>query len=361
MTVDYYSGDLSINDLYSSAGTSGVTVVGVVPLTFGAGGAGVTLPADLVPLTSGLPDQDFSQYIPKPPPLDMTGVFVPMSTLDWMLGRTYLAYDATSGYIHGGLDVAGLVPGFGEVADGANAVLYGLEGDYENFLFSVGAMIPIFGTAATGAKIANKGAKHAAAEGMQATAQQAIKHGDDVVEVILDAKKYPGSAQHLKDPGFAGKELTIERAGASARREAATNSVPTKPSMDRDEMPPAMFAEGSQSVRHIPSGDNRGAGASIGNQLRNQPVVNPHAGKYEIVSTPYLSTPAIPGGSSTSWYLLADPNRLPTMEVAFLNGQDRPMVERADADFNTLGFQFRGVLDFGVKEQDWRGVLKVDP
>ena len=87
---------------------------------------------------------------------------------------------------------------------------------------------------------------------------------------------------------------------------------------------------------------------------------NPHAGKYEIVSSPYLSTPAIPGGSASSWYLLADPNRLPSIEVAFLGGQDRPTVERADADFNTLGIHFRGYVDFGVKEQDWRGTLKIE-
>ena len=37
---------------------------------------------------------------------------------------------------------------------------------------------------------------------------------------------------------------------------------------------------------------------------------------------------------------------------------DRPTIERADADFNTLGIQFRGYIDFGVREQDWRGALK---
>jgi hypothetical protein len=92
-----------------------------------------------------------------------------------------------------------------------------------------------------------------------------------------------------------------------------------------------------------------------------KPVNNPHAGKYEVVSSPYLSSKAITGNSITAWYLFADPLRLPALEVAFLGGQDRPTVERADADFNTLGVQFRGYIDFGVKEQDWRGVLKMEP
>ena len=91
-----------------------------------------------------------------------------------------------------------------------------------------------------------------------------------------------------------------------------------------------------------------------------KPVNNPHAGKYDVVSTPYLSSKLLKG-SSSAWYLMADPLRLPAMEVAFLGGQDRPTVERADADFNILGYLFRGYLDFGVKEQDWRGALKCNP
>jgi hypothetical protein len=85
---------------------------------------------------------------------------------------------------------------------------------------------------------------------------------------------------------------------------------------------------------------------------KTEPTINPHAGKYEVVSTPYLSSAAFPGNSATAWYLFADPLRLAALEVAFLGGQNRPTVERADADFNILGVQFRGYIDFGVKEQD---------
>jgi len=38
---------------------------------------------------------------------------------------------------------------------------------------------------------------------------------------------------------------------------------------------------------------------------------------------------------------------------------DRPTVEKTDADFNTLGVMFRGFIDFGVREQDHRGALKM--
>jgi hypothetical protein len=93
----------------------------------------------------------------------------------------------------------------------------------------------------------------------------------------------------------------------------------------------------------------------------NKPKVasNPHAGKFDVVTSAYLSNSAIPGASNKAWYLFADPNRVPAVEVAFLNGKQTPTVERADANFNTLGIQFRGYIDFGVKEQDHRGAVKV--
>lgn len=87
--------------------------------------------------------------------------------------------------------------------------------------------------------------------------------------------------------------------------------------------------------------------------------INPHQGKFEVVSSPWLSNSNITGYSSTAYYLFASPSRVPAYEVAFLGGQTRPTIERANADFNTLGVEFRGYIDFGMKEQDWRGALKV--
>ncbi len=90
-----------------------------------------------------------------------------------------------------------------------------------------------------------------------------------------------------------------------------------------------------------------------------KPTTNPHVGKFDVVSSVYLANASFTGASSKAWYLLADPNRLPSIEVAFLNGVDRPTVEKTDADFNSLGILFRGFIDFGVREQDHRGALKL--
>ena len=46
------------------------------------------------------------------------------------------------------------------------------------------------------------------------------------------------------------------------------------------------------------------------------------------------------------------------IEVAFLNGQESPTIETADADFNVLGVKLRGYHDFGAALQDPRAGTK---
>jgi phage major head subunit gpT-like protein len=87
-------------------------------------------------------------------------------------------------------------------------------------------------------------------------------------------------------------------------------------------------------------------------------VANPHAGKYRVVRSSYLSNPAYTGYSTTAWYILANPAELAVIEVAFLNGRQEPVVESADADFNVLGIQMRGYHDFGVSLQEWRAGVR---
>ena len=53
-------------------------------------------------------------------------------------------------------NVTGLVPGFGEVADGINAIIYLANGDYVNASLSLAAMIPIGGQLATAGKLGMK-------------------------------------------------------------------------------------------------------------------------------------------------------------------------------------------------------------
>jgi len=88
------------------------------------------------------------------------------------------------------------------------------------------------------------------------------------------------------------------------------------------------------------------------------PVANPHAGKFRAEVSRYLANAQYTGSSAKAWYLLADPNDLPVIEVAFLNGQESPTIETAEADFNVLGVQMRGYHDFGVALQEPKGGVK---
>lgn len=114
-------------------------------------------------------------------------------------------------------------------------------------------------------------------------------------------------------------------------------------------VPTALSAVGSQLFKSMELRDTTST---------KYPVANPHQGKFRVEVSRYLSNSAYTGYSSKAWYLLADPNDLPVIEVAFLNGQESPTIETADADFSVLGIQMRGYHDFGVALQDYRGGLK---
>jgi hypothetical protein len=63
--------------------------------------------------------------------------------------------------------------------------------------------------------------------------------------------------------------------------------------------------------------------------------------------------------STTSWYLLPiGGGSMAPMEVCFLDNVQSPTIESAEADFNTLGIQFRGYFDFGVAKKEWRASVK---
>jgi hypothetical protein len=78
----------------------------------------------------------------------------------------------------------------------------------------------------------------------------------------------------------------------------------------------------------------------------------------QVVSSPYLANSKYDGYSATAWYLFGDPASVDTCEIGFLRGKRTPTVERGDTDFNTLGLWFRVYFDLGVREQDFRGMVK---
>jgi hypothetical protein len=93
--------------------------------------------------------------------------------------------------------------------------------------------------------------------------------------VYIDPTKHPEAAAHAQDAQNSGAPdvLTIDRAGAAGRRAAALKGTSPQTGSDRDEYPPAVTEEGGSgaSVRPIDPSDNRGAGGSFGQQIKQLP------------------------------------------------------------------------------------------
>lgn len=70
----------------------------------------------------------------------------------------------------------------------------------------------------------------------------------------------------------------------------------------------------------------------------------------EVVDTPRIST---------AWYMFADPNEAPVIEVAFLNGNQAPYLEQQQG-FAVDGSQWKVRIDYGVGVIDYRGAFMND-
>ena len=94
---------------------------------------------------------------------------------------------------------------------------------------------------------------------------------------------------------------------------------------------------------------------------------NPHAGTFEPRTSAYLNvatqdafgqTVAAPAAGATIWYAFASNPELAAYEAAFLQGRQQPVIESGEMNFNVLGGSWRGYWDFGVAEQNPKGVVK---
>ena len=93
----------------------------------------------------------------------------------------------------------------------------------------------------------------------------------------------------------------------------------------------------------------------------NKPMAtkNIFAGKFPVVSSPYLSNSAITGYSATTWYMVADPSDMAALQVAFLDGKQTPTIESEPAPLEVLGVRFRGYMDFGAARWEKRAAIQV--
>lgn len=100
-------------------------------------------------------------------------------------------------------------------------------------------------------------------------------HGPEYYVVIVDSQKYPQTAEHIKMAQTMGfpEFVTLGRQMRWNGCKTSLADVKTSPIYDRDEWPMAVFEEGGHGadVAYIKGCDNRGAGSSIGWQMRGFP------------------------------------------------------------------------------------------
>jgi len=106
------------------------------------------------------------------------------------------------------------------------------------------------------------------------------------------------------------------------------------------------------SVLLVPNGSYRVAQSAMASPIvaggsTTVPSTNTFQGEYKVVRSAYLSNTAYTNYSTIRFWLCAVRPGFAPIQTAFLNGQQAPMVESAQSEFNTLGIQMRGVHDFG--------------
>jgi len=84
------------------------------------------------------------------------------------------------------------------------------------------------------------------------------------------------------------------------------------------------------------------------------PTKNIHQGTLLPIVEPRLSAGT---NGTTAWYLIADPNQVPSLVVVYLRGQRAPVVERKDP-VDVLGIGWWIYHDVGVAAIDWRGIMR---
>lgn len=81
-------------------------------------------------------------------------------------------------------------------------------------------------------------------------------------------------------------------------------------------------------------------------------VPNTVKGVAQVIADARLSA-----NSATAWYMAANPNIYDTIEVAYLNGNQQPVLEQRDGWY-VDGVEFKVRIDAGVKPLDFRGLYK---
>ncbi|MFC4636595.1 AHH domain-containing protein [Dokdonia ponticola] len=137
-----------------------------------------------------------------------------------------------------GLDIVGLIPGFGEVADVANGLIYTIDGDGVNAAFSYASAVPFVGWFSTGAKWAKR--TITLANGRKTTLKWIVNAGDIInfgnrgqLGKVIGTTGTPNHAHHMVPWEFGSSPVVQKAAKADSpfHMNAPQNGIPL-PSTD---------------------------------------------------------------------------------------------------------------------------------
>ena len=87
-----------------------------------------------------------------------------------------------------------------------------------------------------------------------------------------------------------------------------------------------------------------------------EPEINVFQNAYEPIVTPYLSNTTVNASASdTGWYLFSNSNK--PYGIAYLNGNQTPVIEEVSLQAGYLGRVWQGYFDYGVCEVEHRGAV----
>jgi hypothetical protein len=131
--------------------------------------------------------------------------------------------------VHGSLDAAGFIPGFGEIADGLNGLIYLGEGRYIEASISAAAMIPIIGdlgkagkwTVKVGKELVEVAAEVAAKQALKTTAKKAAQQAvENIVKESAEVTIDKATKKVLKKAAQESAENALERSSKQVARVA---------------------------------------------------------------------------------------------------------------------------------------------
>jgi hypothetical protein len=88
--------------------------------------------------------------------------------------------------------------------------------------------------------------------------------------------------------------------------------------------------------------------------ISNSAAINPFANSLTVIPSARLNA-----DSAVKWYLFADPSRIDTIELAFLQGEETPVLHQEE-DFDTDDMKFKVRHTVAAKAIDFRGVYQND-